>query len=45
MKTYIRRQQHKSIKHQDMKQKEPPQKYGVLYGNTLATHKNNIVLV
>ena len=27
MKTYIRRQQHKEIKHQDIKQKEPPQKY------------------
>ena len=27
MKTYIRRQQHKNIKHQDTKQKEPPQKY------------------
>ena len=28
MKTYIRRQQHKQIfKHQDIKQKEPPQKY------------------
>ena len=27
MKTYIRRQQKKKIKHQDIKQKEPPQKY------------------
>ena len=29
MKTYIRRQQHKKkkFKHQDIKQKEPPQKY------------------
>ena len=27
MKTYIRRQHHKNIKHQDIKQKEPPQKY------------------
>ena len=28
MQTYIRRQQHKNIlKHQDIKQKEPPQKY------------------
>ena len=28
MKTYIRRQQHKKfLKHQDIKQKEPPQKY------------------
>ena len=28
MKTYIRRQQHKKVfKHQDIKQKEPPQKY------------------
>ena len=27
MKTYIRRQQHKNFKHQDTKQKEPPQKY------------------
>ena len=27
MKTYIRRQQHKKFKHQDKKQKEPPQKY------------------
>ena len=27
MKTYIRRQQHKTFKHQDIKQKEPPQKY------------------
>ena len=27
MKTYIRRQQHKNLKHQDIKQKEPPQKY------------------
>ena len=26
MKTYIRRQQHKNFKHQDIKQKEPPQK-------------------
>ena len=26
MKTYIRRQQHKHFKHQDIKQKEPPQK-------------------
>ena len=26
MKTYIRRQQHKKFKHQDIKQKEPPQK-------------------
>ena len=29
MKTYIRRQQHKNFKHQDIKQKEPPQKYHV----------------
>ena len=27
MKTYIRRQQHKNFKHQDIKQKEPLQKY------------------
>ena len=27
MKTYIRHQQHKKFKHQDIKQKEPPQKY------------------
>ena len=27
IKTYIRRQQHKNFKHQDIKQKEPPQKY------------------
>ena len=27
MKTYIRRQQHKHFKHQDIKRKEPPQKY------------------
>ena len=27
MKTYIRSQQHKTFKHQDIKQKEPPQKY------------------
>ena len=27
MKTYIRRQQYKKFKHQDMKQKEPPEKY------------------
>ena len=27
MKIYIRRQQHKTIKHQDIKQKESPQKY------------------
>ena len=27
MKTYIRRQQHKKFKHQDIEQKEPPQKY------------------
>ena len=27
MKTYIRRQQHKNFKHQDIKQNEPPQKY------------------
>ena len=27
MKTHIRRQQHKNFKHQDIKQKEPPQKY------------------
>ena len=27
MKTHTRRQQHKNIKHQDIKQKEPPQKY------------------
>ena len=26
MKTYIRRQQHTNLKHQDTKQKEPPQK-------------------
>ena len=25
--TYIRRQQHKNIKDQDIKQREPPQKY------------------
>ena len=25
MKTHIRRQQHKNFKHQDIKQKEPPQ--------------------
>ena len=25
--TYIMRQQHKTFKHQDIKQKEPPQKY------------------
>ena len=27
MKTHSRRQQHKNFKHQDIKQKEPPQKY------------------
>ena len=27
MKTYIRRQQHKNFKHQDIKQKKTPQKY------------------
>ena len=27
METYIRHQQHKNFKHQDIKQKEPPQKY------------------
>ena len=27
MKTYMRRQQHKNVKHQDIKQKEPSQKY------------------
>ena len=27
MKTHIRRQQHKNVKHQDIKQNEPPQKY------------------
>ena len=27
MKTYIRSQQHKKLKHQDVKQVEPPQKY------------------
>ena len=27
MKTHTRRQQHKNFKHQDIKQKEPPQKY------------------
>ena len=27
MKTYIRRKQHKKEKHQDINQKEPPQKY------------------
>ena len=27
MKTYIRRHEHKKFKHQDIKQKEPPQKY------------------
>ena len=27
MKTYIRRHQHKHFKHQNIKQKEPPQKY------------------
>ena len=27
IKTYIRRPQHKNFKHQDIKQKEPPQKY------------------
>ena len=27
MKTHIRGQQHKKNKHQDIKQKEPPQKY------------------
>ena len=27
MKTYTRRQQHKKLKHQDIKQKEPPLKY------------------
>ena len=31
MKTYIRRQQHKNFKHQDIKQKEPPQKNVVLH--------------
>ena len=25
--TYIRRQRHKNLQHQDMKHKEPPQKY------------------
>ena len=37
MKTYIRRQQLKNIKHQDMKQKEPPQKYrlGTIINKTL----------
>ena len=27
MKTYIRRQQHKNFKNQDIKQKEPPQNH------------------
>ena len=27
MKTLIRRQQHNNFKHEDIKQKEPPQKY------------------
>ena len=27
MKPHIRSQQHKNFKHQDIKQKEPPQKY------------------
>ena len=48
MKTYIRRQQHtKNFKHQDIKQKEPPQKYrlgtiskpDLRLVNTVETHK------
>ena len=30
MKTHISRQQHKHFKHQDIKQKEPPQKYQII---------------
>ena len=29
MKTYIKRQQHKNFKHQDIKQKEQPQMYRI----------------
>ena len=42
MKTYIRRQQHKNFKHQDIKQKEPPQKYrlGTISNTKLLTSIN-----
>ena len=39
MKTYIRRQQHKDLNTQDIKHKEPPQKY------RLGTINNKKVLV
>ena len=33
MQAYIRHQQHQHFKHQDIKQKEPPQKYRLGYRN------------
>ena len=36
IKTYLRRQQHKNFKHQDIKQKEPPRKYRL---GTISTTK------
>ena len=43
MKTYIRRQQHKNFIHQDIKQKEPPQKYRLgTISNTKKPEKNTV---
>ena len=46
MKTYIRRQQHRNIKHQDIKQKEPPQKYrlGTISNKTLPAGLNRFYM-
>ena len=46
MKTYIRRQQHKNFKHQDIKQKEPQQKYriGTINNTKLLASLNRVYM-
>ena len=42
MKTYIRHQQHTKNKHQDIKQKEPPQKYRL---GTISNKKSQVTQI
>ena len=46
MKSYIRRQQHKNFKHQDIKQKELPQKYrlGTISNKNLLAGLNGLYM-
>ena len=47
MKTYIRRQQHKTFKHQDIKQKEPQRKYrlGTISNTKLLAGLNRFYMI